>query len=398
MAILFCTGLCSTAPAQWVATNGPSDAPIECFAVNGNNLYAGTSRGGVFLSTNNGTSWTHVDSGLRDTTVTVLALSGTNLFAGTYGDGVFLSTNNGTSWSPVDSGMTNLTVLSFAVSGTTLFVGTFGGIFLSTDNGTSWTQSGMPDTHITRMAVSGTNLFAGTGGANADGVFLSTDNGTSWSEHNTGLSSATQVSAFAVSGTNIFAGTDHGVFISTKNGGSWTSAINGWDYSHVADFAFSGTNIFASSGYGGLYRSTNNGISWPLVAGPQGLIGPLVISGTYLLAGTHEGVVWRAPLSEMTTSVEGSATGFPAHFNLDQNYPDPFNPTTVVGFRLPVAGNVKLVVYDMVGREVSVLVNERRDAGVYEARFDGSNLASGVYFYRLQAGEFVATKRLILLK
>jgi hypothetical protein len=100
----------------------------------------------------------------------------------------------------------------------------------------------------------------------------------------------------------------------------------------------------------------------------------------------------------MTTSVEGSAAGLPAHFTLDQNYPNPFNPTTVVSFQLPVAGNVTLVVYDMVGREVSVLVDERKDAGVYEVRFDGSNLASGVYFYRLHAGNFVATKRLLLLK
>jgi hypothetical protein len=249
-----------------------------------------------------------------------------------------------------------------------------------------------------RIAVSGTNLFAGTGGANAGGVFLSTDNGTSWSDDNTGLLWATQVSAFAVSGTNIFAATDHGVFLSTNNGASWTSTSNGWEYSYVADFASSGTNIFASTGYGGLYRSTNNGISWPAVAGPLALIGPLAISGTNLFAGTHEGVVWRAPLSEMTTSVEGSAAGLPAHFTLDQNYPNPFNPTTVVSFQLPVAGNVTLVVYDMVGREVSVLVDERKDAGVYEVRFDGSNLASGVYFYRLHAGNFVATKRLLLLK
>ncbi len=398
MAFLICTGLYSTAPAQWVATSGPSDGPIECFAVNGNNLYAGTFRGGVFLSTNDGTSWTQVDAGLMDTTVTALAVSGKNLFAGTYGRGVFLSSNDGTSWSPVDSGMTNFTVLSFAVSGTTLLVGTFGGIFLSTNNGTSWTQSGMPDTHITRIAVSDTNLFAGTGGVNAGGVFHSTDNGTTWSEVNTGLSSGSQVSAFAVSGTNIFAATDHGVFLSTNNGASWTTASKGWEYSYVADLEFSGTNIFVSTGFGGFYRSTNNGISWTSVAGPLGLIGPLAISGTNLFAGTHEGIVWRAPLSEMTTSVKGSSAGVPAHFTLGQNYPNPFNPTTVVSFQLPVAGNVKLVVYDMVGREVSVLVNERKDAGVYEVRFDGSNLASGVYYCRIQAGTFLASRPMLLLK
>jgi hypothetical protein len=59
---------------------------------------------------------------------------------------------------------------------------------------------------------------------------------------------------------------------------------------------------------------------------------------------------------------------------------------------------VKLTVFDILGREVSVLVNERRDAAVHEVKFDGSNLASGVYFYRLQAGDFVATKKLLLMK
>jgi hypothetical protein len=65
---------------------------------------------------------------------------------------------------------------------------------------------------------------------------------------------------------------------------------------------------------------------------------------------------------------------------------------------LPKASDVRLSVYDMLGREVSVLVDERKDAGVYEVKFDGSNLASGVYFYRLHAGDFVQSKRLVLLK
>ena len=88
----------------------------------------------------------------------------------------------------------------------------------------------------------------------------------------------------------------------------------------------------------------------------------------------------------------------PKHFVLEQNFPNPFNPTTVVSYQLPVASDVRLAVHDMLGREVSVLVNERRDAGVHEVKFDGSNLASGVYFYRIQAGDFTQTKRLLLLK
>ena len=112
--------------AQWIQTNGPYLGLIHCFAVSGTNLFAGTVGGGVFLSSNNGTSWTAVNSGLTNSYVFALATSGTNLFAGTDG-GVFLSTNNGTSWSAVNSGLTYSDVYALATSGTNLFAGTYGG-------------------------------------------------------------------------------------------------------------------------------------------------------------------------------------------------------------------------------------------------------------------------------
>jgi hypothetical protein len=83
---------------------------------------------------------------------------------------------------------------------------------------------------------------------------------------------------------------------------------------------------------------------------------------------------------------------------LHQNYPNPFNPSTTIKYALPKSMMVRLSVYDILGREVSVLVKERRDAGVHEVKFDGSNLASAVYVYRLQSGDFVQSKRLVLLR
>jgi predicted GH43/DUF377 family glycosyl hydrolase len=88
----------------------------------------------------------------------------------------------------------------------------------------------------------------------------------------------------------------------------------------------------------------------------------------------------------------------PGAFLLAQNYPNPFNPSTTIKYELPKASHVSLTVYDVLGRQVSVLVNEKKDAGVHEVKFDGSELASGVYFYRIQAGDYVATKKLVLMK
>jgi hypothetical protein len=92
-----------------------------------------------------------------------------------------------------------------------------------------------------------------------------------------------------------------------------------------------------------------------------------------------------------------SGIGIPADVGL-KNYPNPFNPSTIIRFELPRSSQVKLSVFDMLGREVSMLVNDKREAGIHEVQFDGSQLASGVYLYRLQADEVVQTRKLILLK
>ncbi|MBK9096982.1 MAG: T9SS type A sorting domain-containing protein [bacterium] len=88
----------------------------------------------------------------------------------------------------------------------------------------------------------------------------------------------------------------------------------------------------------------------------------------------------------------------PANFYLSQNYPNPFNPSTVIGYQLPVSGNVTLKVYDSLGREVATLVDEYVVAGSYEIEFDASKLSSGVYLYKLTAGNFTNSKKLLLLK
>ncbi|MEI7485080.1 MAG: T9SS type A sorting domain-containing protein, partial [Ignavibacteriota bacterium] len=92
------------------------------------------------------------------------------------------------------------------------------------------------------------------------------------------------------------------------------------------------------------------------------------------------------------------STETPSKYSLSQNYPNPFNPTTNIKFSIINSGDVKLVVYDIQGREVQTLVNERLNAGTYEVKFDGSMLTSGVYFYKMVSEGFTETKRMILIK
>lgn len=94
----------------------------------------------------------------------------------------------------------------------------------------------------------------------------------------------------------------------------------------------------------------------------------------------------------------GEVSSLPKEFALQQNYPNPFNPATSINYELPVTGLVILNIFDVTGKEVATLVNEQQNAGMYSVQFDGSNFASGVYFYRIQAGEFTQVKKMFLIK
>jgi hypothetical protein len=85
-------------------------------------------------------------------------------------------------------------------------------------------------------------------------------------------------------------------------------------------------------------------------------------------------------------------------YNLSQNYPNPFNPTTTINFSIPKSGLVTIKVFDLLGKEVTTLVNDPKVAGTYSVNFDGTNLSSGVYFYKIEANDFVAVKRMMLIK
>jgi photosystem II stability/assembly factor-like uncharacterized protein len=396
---------------QWVNMSGTSNQPyisstITCLAVKDTNLFAGTYGGGIFLSTDNGASWKDVNNGLAKGYIEFIAVKGTYIFAGTNGGGMFLSKNNGESWTTVNNGLKTSQMISFALDRDKLYVGTgeFGGVYILNNEGNSWIEinDGLHITDIIPSLVIANNfLFAGTNGW---GVYLSTNDGTSWSSAMNGLTS-TCIMSLAAMGYNLFAGTNGGgVFLSTNDGKNWSPVNNGlmetdrW----VESFAVCDSNLFAGMG-SGVFFTKNNGTNWNDFNNgfPDNMtieVECLTINKDYLFAGTLSDGVWRRPLSDMITGIEKDDHDFMKDYSLEQNFPNPFNPSTLIRYKVPKVSNVSLKVFDMLGREVSTLVNEQKLPGKYEVKFDGSKLSSGVYLYKLQAGDFVQTKKLILIK
>ncbi|MCI0496003.1 T9SS type A sorting domain-containing protein, partial [candidate division KSB1 bacterium] len=107
-----------------------------------------------------------------------------------------------------------------------------------------------------------------------------------------------------------------------------------------------------------------------------------------------------ANLAEISTSVkiQTDSKVIPNDFDLSQNYPNPFNPTTTIQFNLPVAANVKLTVYNLMGQAVATLISENRVAGIHKVQWDASSLPSGMYVYRLEAGSMILNRKLTILK
>ena len=419
--------------ASWTAANtGLIGTDVEALAFSsaggdGMNLFAGTLGDGVSRSTDGGTHWAGLNAGLSDPDVVALAVSqeragGANLFAGTYG-GLFRSTDNGETWMGPNPELNNTAVAAFAVSDTNVLAGCDGGVFRSTNGGASWTNIGLTATFITALAVGptgidGTTFFAGSQGG---GVFRSTNSGTSWTAVNTGLPNRC-VNALAIGpnptgGRSLFACANYmvypdpwprphqgGIFVSTDDGASWTTIDSGLTNTNVHALAVSangtdGTVLFAGTA-NGVYLLTYTGQEW--IASHTGLanraVKALMVCGEYLYTGIHGSGVWCRPLSEMITTVEGERGILSAGFSLEQNYPNPFNPGTTIRYSLPSRSHVTLTVFNMLGQEVALLQNGEQEAGYHEVKFDGSGLSSGVYFYRMQAGDFVQTRRLLLLR
>ena len=396
--------------AQWVTSYSGIGATYSVYSIasSGTNLVAGTYSKGVYTSTNNGQNWTQ--SAFNNKSVKCLAVSGSTVYAGTNDllspAGVWVSNTNGLTWT--QTSMNNRVVNALLVNGTSIFAGVNdNGIWVSSNGGTNWTKTTFPDISVKALAISGSYIFAGTVSSMVGykGVWVSTNNGSSWTSFT--ATADKDVYSLAVNGSSVFAGTSsNGVIYSNNSGTNWTqSALNNKSINSVV--VYSG-NVFAGTFAEGVYLSTNNGVSW--IPKNQGWVStslPTVytvnVLNNYVFAGTDFLPLYRRVYSE-SIGIRNISSEIPSAYSLSQNFPNPFNPTTVIRFGIPNTSVgqtflfVDLKVFDITGREVQTLVNEQLAPGTYEATFDGTNLPSGTYFYKLTSSTFSQTKRLTLLK
>lgn len=438
--------------ANWVAINNGLDlkSANSLHIADNNKLYASTNAG-IFSSTNNGDNWTNINDDLIHSTINKI-FSGNNnaIFAGNFFGGLYRSDDKGTNWVAINNGLNiygftdghinDITEnsagylfasagywesevyrssdsgenweqsLGFSQTGSSfirplavnssgdIYAGTYSKLMHSEDNGVNWTAINLPFAYeVAAVAVNPYgHIFVA---AYTQGVYRSTDDGANWSL--IGFQNNWLKVLEINSNGSIFAGTDVGLFRSSDNGNNWTQITN----FQVRDVTFDQNGfIYVSSDK--VYRSTNNGDDWTEISTglPDAYINSLAVDADgYVFAGTLNNGVYRS--NQSTISVEKN--NFVAdNFSLEQNYPNPFNPSTTIRFAIPavIASGAKqselvtLKVYDILGTEVATLVNEQKAAGTYEVKFDATGLSSGIYFYKLQAGSLVETKKMILLR
>ncbi len=361
------------------------------------------------------------------------------------------STDNGLSWD-ADLRLTNNTFdsqsPSLSVSGQVLHTvwydnrdGNYEIYYKrSTDGGTSWGA----DTRLTNntgqswypaVSVSGSSVhvvwYDGRDGNDEIYYKRSTDGGVSWGADTrlTNNTSLSQRPSVAATGTDVHVlwtdfrdGSDAEIYYkrSGDGGANWgtdTRLTNTVGISYNPSAAVSGSALHLvwydnRDGNQEIYykRSTDNGLSWGADTRLTINIPGISYLPSVAVSGSAVHVVWADDRnSNFEIYYKRDSTGnpvgiininseIPGHFSLSQNYPNPFNPATNIQFSIPNAGNVKLALYDITGKEVFTLVDGNFSAGTYTVGLDASKLASGVYLYRLESGNFSGIRRLVVIK
>jgi len=441
--VIFISGAVHT---QWTQTSGtPEGAGITDMVVTSNGTVVVTCAsfnfpngqfGGIRHSTNSGATW---QNDFQHYTARTLALGQNDVvFASSWNyptttEGLYKGSNHGTSWSGYSYLLgTGNNIFSILVrdNNQTVYLGTRTGVLKSTNGGSSFStvNNGIPANSWVRdlEADSEGNIAAAT----TNGVFISTNSAASWVQA-TGIPSNDTVTTLNFVSVDTFTGgIDIRLYAGTNKGNVFEARLvqiyvqfmflNNFPEVSIIDF-YSLTIVPHFIRYlcarkqgldnisdPGIYLSNNNGSSWTPVS--EGLpSNPLVsaITGYYpggnnynLYAGLFENSNNGAKVFRRTLpiGIQKISNEIPQSFSLFQNYPNPFNPSTKIRFNVPQQSDVKLNIFDVLGRHVIKLVNQELKTGTYETEWNAYDIPSGIYFYRIEAEGFTETKKMILVK
>ena len=329
-------------------------------------LFVGTSNG-LFRSTDQGVHWDSVltFAGTGAHAVAGLYVApGDTIYAVAPGHGIFKSSNEGTTWQSfsTDSRLRSMSIITMCQSGVIITGSISIGLLRSTDGGLSWespTISGAPiDASVIVTSPAG-YLYSGSGNCMMSkyGVCRSSDQGATWAI--VGSDRIRYVYSICIADNgDVLVGASNGIFISSDNGVSW--------------------------------RAMNDGLKFPFV------LSTAQDNAGNLYAGTFTSGVYRTSWTQLSAGDVG--VEMPTRFVLYQNYPNPFNPITTIAFAAATRVNVSIIVYDCLGRVIATLANGMYDAGEHRIIFDGSNISSGLYFYRMAVNGVVTVKKMVVEK
>jgi photosystem II stability/assembly factor-like uncharacterized protein len=407
-----------TTQSLWNLSNSGTISNLYgIFFINQSTIIAVGEGGTITRTTDGGATWFDLISGTTNTLYGVFftdSLSGTAVGSG----GTILRTSDqGTNWS-LQNSTTSLPLYSvfFSDDSSGTVVGG-GGIILNTTNrGETWQvqSSAQPAsvrlTQSTPSSVTSSQtgcllnvLFVNSlngyavGGSGA--LFRTTDGGKAWSTQATGTTNDLWACYFVDQQNGIAVGT-FGTILRTTNGGTIWSRVSSGTTNHLnaVHFSDAATGI-AVGAKGTVLRTTNGGQTWSKedVGTANWLRGVASQSKNSNSIVGSNGLILQP--SGRTVSVEGRTPAeISMTYQLHQNYPNPFNPSTIIQYSIPRQTRVTLTIFDILGRQVAQLEEGVKQAGRYEVQWNASGFPSGVYFYRLQAGSFTETKKLLLLK